>query len=298
MSATKIPPGRVTPWHQTNWDWRAAGNFICGGTGTGLLFFATLAAGSVDAYRIMALVALAFIGGGLTCVWLEIGKPLRAINVFFHPQTSWMTREGMVAVPLFACGLAALWFGGGLFVGMAALLGIVFLYCQGRILQASKGIPAWREPKIVPLILATGFVEGAGLAAVLSALLPGAGPRWLAGVLLGALILRRVAWMFYFKAIEQSGLPKKAMDVLRPFGAKFEMVGQLLPEIIIVVGILSGAVAPGLTFLAGLVALLAGWWLKFTIVTRAAYNQGYALPVLPVRGQGEVKPGIKPGWTK
>ena len=101
MSDIKIPPGRITPWHQTNWDWRAAGNFIGGGTGTGLLFFATLAAGSADAYRIMALVALAFVGGGLTCVWLEIGRPLRAINVFFHPQTSWMTREGIVAVPLF-----------------------------------------------------------------------------------------------------------------------------------------------------------------------------------------------------
>jgi phenylacetyl-CoA:acceptor oxidoreductase subunit 2 len=298
MSDIKIPPGRITPWHQTNWDWRAAGNFIGGGTGTGLLFFATLAAGSADAYRIMALVALAFIGGGLTCVWLEIGKPLRAINVFFHPQTSWMTREGMVALPLFACGLAAVWFGGGIFVGMAALLGIVFLYCQGRILQASKGIPAWREPKIVPLILSTGFVEGAGLAAVLSAALPGEGPRWLAGVLLGALILRRIAWTLYFKAVDKSGLPKKAMDVLRPFGAKFEMLGQLAPEILIVAGIFYGAALPGLTFVAGLVAAASGWWLKYTIVARAAYNQGYALPVLPVRGQGEVKPGIKPGWTK
>ena len=80
MSDVKIPPGRITPWHQTNWDWRAAGNFIGGGTGTGLLFFATLASGSVDAYRIQALLALAFIGAGLTCVWLEIGRPLRAIN--------------------------------------------------------------------------------------------------------------------------------------------------------------------------------------------------------------------------
>ena len=298
MSDVKIPPGRVTPWHQTNWDWRAAGNFIGGGSGTGLRFFSTLAAGSADAYRIMALVALAFIGGGLTCVWLEIGKPLRAINVFFHPQTSWMTREGMVAVPLFACGLAAVWFGGGIFVGMAALLGIVFLYCQGRILHASKGIPAWREPKIVPLILATGFVEGAGLAVVLSTVLPGEGPRWLASLLLAALILRRIAWTLYFRAIDKSGLPKKAMDVLRPFGAKFEMVGQLLPEITLVMGIFYGAVLPGLTFVAGLVAAAAGWWLKYTLVARAAYNQGYALPVLPVRGRGEVKPGIKPGWTK
>ncbi len=298
MSNIKISPGRITPWRQTNWDWRAACNFIGGGTGTGLLFFATLAAGSADAYRIMALVALAFVGGGLTCVWLEIGRPLRAINVFFHPQTSWMTREGIVAVPLFLCALAGVWFGGGVFIGMAALLGVLFLYCQGRILQAAKGIPAWREPKIVSLILATGFVEGAGLATVLAAFLPGDSPRWLASVLLGALILRRIAWTLYFKAIEKNGLPKMAMKIMQPFGAKFEMIGQLAPEILIVAVIFYGGVLPGLTVAAGVVALVTGWWLKFTIVARAAYNQGYALPVLPVRGQGEVKPGIKPGWTK
>lgn len=297
MSAP-APIYSIAPWLQRHWDIRAAGNFIGGGTGTGLLFFATLAASSADTYRIMAMVALAFVGGGLTCVWLEIGRPLRAINVFFHPQTSWMTREGIVAVPLFLCALAGVWLGGGIFVGMAALLGVVFLYCQGRILQAAKGIPAWRDPKIVPLILATGFTEGAGLATVLAAILPGTSPRWLAGALLGALILRRVAWMMYFKSVEKNGLPKMAMNILRPFGAKFEMIGQLAPEILIVAGIFYGDVLSVFAVLAGLIALVAGWWLKFTIVARAAYNQGYALPVLPVRGKGEVKPGIKPGWTK
>ncbi|MDP1634242.1 MAG: DmsC/YnfH family molybdoenzyme membrane anchor subunit [Gallionellaceae bacterium] len=289
---------RVTPWHQTNWDWRAAANFIGGGSGTGLLFFATLASGSLEAYRFQALLALALIGLGLTCVWAEIGRPWRALNVFLHPQTSWMTREGIVAVPLFLCGLAAVWFGGGIFVGVAALLGVVFLYCQGRILHAAKGIPAWREPMIVPLILATGFTEGAALATVLAAVLPGTSPRWLAGALLGALILRRIAWTLYFKAIEKTGLPTKAMDVMRPFGAKFEMIGQLAPEILVVAGIFYGGVLPFFAVLAGLVAVATGWWLKYTIVARAAYNQGYALPVLPVRGQGEVKPGVKPGWTK
>ncbi|MBK6631610.1 MAG: dimethyl sulfoxide reductase anchor subunit [Betaproteobacteria bacterium] len=209
-----------------------------------LLFFATLAAGSADAYRIMALVALAFVGGGLTCVWLEIGRPLRAINVFFHPQTSWMTREGIVAVPLFLCALAGVWFGGGVFVGMAALLGVVFLYCQGRILQASRH-SAWREPKIVPLILATGFVEGAGWLRCWPLSCPATRRAgWPACC--SVLILRRIAWTLYFKAIEKNGLPKMAMNILRPFGAKFEMLGQLAPEILIVAGIFYGGVLPGL----------------------------------------------------
>ena len=62
---------KVTPWHQTNWDARAAANFMCGGSGTGLLFVATLAA--QDSFRITALIAMALVALGLTCVWLEIG---------------------------------------------------------------------------------------------------------------------------------------------------------------------------------------------------------------------------------
>jgi phenylacetyl-CoA:acceptor oxidoreductase 26-kDa subunit len=42
--------------------------------------------------------------------------------------------------------------------------------------------------------------------------------------------------------------------------------------------------APGADFLAGLAALAAGWRLKFVLVRRAAYNQGFSLPQLPVRG--------------
>lgn len=294
----RIPPGQITPWHQSNWDWRAAGNFIGGGSGTGLLFFATLAAGSVASYRIQGLIALALIGVGLTCVWLEIGRPWRALNVFFHPGTSWMTREAIVAIPLYGSALGAIWLGGGALAGVAALIGLGFLYCQARILHAAKGIPAWREPKIVPLMLSTGFVEGAGLAALLGTVLPGAAPRWLAGVLLGALILRRLSWNLYFKAIESKGAPKKALEVLRPFGAKFEMLGQLLPELLIVAAIFYGAALTWLAAVAGVAAAASGWVLKFTIVARAAYNQGYALPVLPVRGQGEAKPGTKPGWSK
>lgn len=290
---------RVAPWHQTNWDWRAAANFIGGGSGTGLLFFATLASGSVEAFRFQALLALALIGLGLTCVWAEIGRPWRALNVFLHPQTSWMTREGMVAPFVFLCGLVGIWQGGGVAADAAALFGLAFLYCQARILAAAKGIPAWREPRIIPLIVATGFTEGAGLAAFLSVFLPGDAPRWLAGVLLGALILRRLAWTMYSDALAKKGAPKKALEVLRPFGAKFEMTGQLAPEMLVVLAIFSGGSAfPFFVALAGLLAAVAGWWLKFTIVARAAYNQGFALPMLPVRGQGEPTQGVKPGWTK
>ena len=91
---------RVQPYLQTNWDWRAAGNFIGGGTGAGLIFASVWCWFAGFPFWLLSGFALIFIGFGLLCVWAEIGKPLRAIHVFFHPSTSWMTREAIVAIPL------------------------------------------------------------------------------------------------------------------------------------------------------------------------------------------------------
>lgn len=291
---------KVFPWHQTNWDWRAAANFMCGGSGTGLMFFALFATDTPATYRAMAILAMLLVAAGLSCVWLEIGRPWRALNVFLHPQTSWMTREGMVAPLYFASGALAVWQGGGdgALPIVTAAFGLLFLYCQGRILTASKGIPAWREPKIIPLVVSSAFVEGAGLAAVAFSLLPGTTPRWLASLLLGALILRRLAWKIYVDALRDTGAPKRTLEILASFGVRFEKFGQLLPELLVLATLMFGDGTGALLALAGLIAFAAGWNLKFTIIARAAFNQGYALPVLPVRGQGKGMPGVKPGWNK
>ena len=292
---------RIMPWHQSNWDARAAGNFIGGGSGTGLLIFAALAAllnGSPADYRWQAVVALIFIAAGLLCVLAEIGRPFRALNVFLHPQTSWMTREAMVAPLLFGSGAIAAWQNGGTFSAIAALFALGYLYCQARMLAAAKGIPAWREPKVIPLLISTGLVEGAGLATLLAALSSGVAPRWLAGALLAALILRRLSWKMYHAALEQQGAPKQTLEVLARFGVRFSTYGQSIPEMLIVAALFIGSELVWLLPLAGAAAAFSGWALKLTIVARAAYNQGYALPVLPIRGQGQPIPGVKPGWSK
>jgi len=287
-------PFSVAPFHQTNWDWRAAGNFIGGGSGTGLLLFAALAAG--PAYRVQAAAALVMIAAGLTCVWLEIGKPLRAINVFRHPQTSWMTREGLVSLVLFPAGLAALVLGGGSPAAwISAALAMLFLYCQMRILLASRGIPAWREPRLGALIIATALAEGCGWAALVAAAFGDETTSSLAAALIAAAVLRAWGWRAYLGGLRARGAPVKALAVLERCDRTFLLAGSALPAILAAAGLVLGSPWPGAA--AGLAAALAGWWIKYVIVARAAYNQGFALPALPVRGVGVPGPAVQPGWS-
>ena len=105
MTTTLIGSG--APRLQHNWDSRAACNFIGGGSGTGLLLAAAVGFASGSPYFLAGTLALALIAFGLSMVWLEIGRPLRALNVFFHPQTSWMSREALLALPVLALGTLA-----------------------------------------------------------------------------------------------------------------------------------------------------------------------------------------------
>ena len=124
--------------------------------------FAALAGAQGTALAALMLAGLALVGAGLFCVSLELGRPLRALNVFRNPWTSWMGREAWTSMLLFPAGLAAAWGVPG-FAWVAAAFALVFVYCQARLLQAAKGIPAWREPLLVPLLVTTGLVEGGGL---------------------------------------------------------------------------------------------------------------------------------------
>ncbi len=269
-----------SPHRQASWDWRAAGNFIGGGAGSGLLvlgFAAGLPAGLV------AVAGGALIGLGLACVWLEIGKPWRAINVFFHPQTSWMTREGIVAMALYAVGGGAALLNSPGLLGLTALVAAGFVWCQGRILTQARGIPAWRAKLTLPLILATAAAEGAGLALVL------AGPTgtevpWLGQGLALLLALRYLVWRAYVARLKA---PADATAAARRLDTPLVLAGHLLPAVL---------AASGLAVPAGLLAVAAGWVLKYVLVTRMGLTQGFTLPVTPARGRGTAGPGVRPGW--
>ena len=281
------------PWQQTQWDWRAAGNFVCGGAGGGLIVFAALSGAHGPMLALLLLGGLALVGIGLVCVWLEIGRPLRALHVFINPRTSWMTREAFVALLLMPVVLAA---AAGLpgFKWLAAVLALAFVYCQGRILQGAKGIPAWREPLLVPLLVLTGLAEGGGLwllaqpanAADAANAANAAGQSLLLTLVGAALLARLLVWLAYRRRLATRAAPR-ALAALDGAGRWLQLAGSWLPLVLIALvtsGLIGGGLAAPLLVVAGLLAVAAGAWFKFTLITRAGFNQGFALAHLPVRG--------------
>ncbi|MCW5636768.1 MAG: dimethyl sulfoxide reductase anchor subunit [Rubrivivax sp.] len=282
------------PWLQAHWDGRAAANFIAGGAGSGLVVFTTLAGGPAWAHALgAALVAL-----GLAAVALEIGRPWRSLNVFLNPRRSWMSREAWAALGL--VGGAALATSGSRAAGIAAaLFALAFVYCQGRILRAAKGIPAWREPHVAALVLATALAEGGALHLIVTTFAagsnamqagtPGGPPPWppAAWTLFGLALLARLAlWTAWRRGVHEGPLAPAAQARVDADGRFFKAASwlPLALALAIVLSPLPSAAQWTLAVLAGTLAVAGGAWFKFSLVRRVAFNQGFAIGHLPVRG--------------
>jgi phenylacetyl-CoA:acceptor oxidoreductase subunit 2 len=148
----------------------------------------------------------------------------------------------------------------------------------------------------VPLIITTGLAEGLALYLLIAvaagrneALLP-------VGVaLLAALVVRFTAWRRYRQAL-QGHAPQAALAVLDRAEGPFAGAGHVAPVLLLLVAVWVPSAQGPLVTMAALAALLAGWGVKFAIVTRASYNQGFAITHTPARGAGTGGIGDQPGW--
>jgi phenylacetyl-CoA:acceptor oxidoreductase subunit 2 len=286
----------VEPWHQTPWDWRAAIQFICGGTGSGLIAFTAFAAwlDPVWLWR-TGLVGMGFICLGLLSVFIKLGRRWRAFFVVMNPFTSWLTREALLAPVLLGLEFFAIVLTSQMLAVLAGIVGLGFLYSQAQMLKEARGIPAWRNERMLWLIFATGLTEGASLMVVATAFFGSPG-GWLSGAFMVLLAIRYGAWNTYRRHLSAPGTaPLRTVEVLDSMN-RTVVTGHLLP-LTLLLALLLPALGGPVALVAGLAGLFTGWYLKFMLVTRAAYNQGFALPRTPARTPGYSGPGVKPGWS-
>lgn len=142
------------------------------------------------------LVAFALIAGGLLSSTLHLGNPQRAWRALSQWRSSWLSREGVLAiltfVPLSAMTLAALfrgsyWPAAGF---AAAALSLVTVYCTAMIYASLKSVDAWHTPLTpvcyVLFALAGGLTLGTAVATT--------GSGRFAPLALGAIAALVAAW--------------------------------------------------------------------------------------------------------
>ena len=165
----------------------------CSGAGYGLLFWAALALlrGGAPAWPLLlgVAIALVLVTAGLLSSMLHLGKPGRAWRAFSQWRTSWLSREGVLAVltylPALGVGLALLpgvvaahpvappawarWFDMVVAVALAGCA-LATVASTAMIYASLKPIPAWRHRFVVPVYLLFALLCGGLLLAAVATL--------------------------------------------------------------------------------------------------------------------------------
>ena len=170
------------------------------GAGYGLLAWLAVAGalGLVEPSRGFGIAAfgLAFvlITAGLLSSTAHLGRPERAWRAFSQWRSSWLSREGVLAVAFYLpAGLFALgwvvWQEVWLLAAVATLvLAFAVVWCTGMIYASLPTIRAWHHPLVAPIYVALALATGGVLLAALLAL-AGEVDRWVvAGAFLALLV--------------------------------------------------------------------------------------------------------------
>ena len=308
---------------QKFWDWRAAMNWMFGGVGGGFVFAAWLMSfwappAASQVYGQWLSLAQVVGGGimtiGLFFVFLKIGRKMRFWRAVSRPHSSWMTRELYVVIVFGIAVLAGIATQSSIAHAVAALSALAFLGCQAMILYKGRGVPTWRHKLMPWMILTTGLLEGfaflmpAFAASIgLLALTQIAAPFQVAlyaGLLLLMMqtasfivivlaVVNLLLWTRYLQSAAPSGIGPLARRILAKVYRRVLIIGAGLPVLFYIIGLIAigqgqdGLQIATVVWLTGsLMAISGGAYWKFTIVTRASHQQGFAMPKRPHRGSG------------
>src|SRR5271170_834922 len=159
--------------------------------------------------------AFALAAGGLVSSVFHLGRPERAWRAFSQWRSSWLSREGVMAVatsvPAAVFAIGWILFGAtsqivGLCGILAAALAAATIYCAGMIYASLKPIHQWHNPWVVPNYFALGLMSAL---LVLDFLVRVWEPR-APGVAVATAILVLVAWWLkegYWRSIDTISAP-------------------------------------------------------------------------------------------
>ena len=114
-------------------------------------------------------LALALVTLGLLSSTFHLGHPERAWRAFSQWRSSWLSREGVLAVATYApAGLLGIgWIAEFMTDGMWRLCGVlaavgaaITVYCTSMIYASLKAVPRWHNPWVPPVYLLLAAMTG------------------------------------------------------------------------------------------------------------------------------------------
>ena len=202
------------------------------GAGYGLLFWSALAA-LFNWMRPIPLLAAVVLGLLLVTIGLlssvgHLGKPQRAWRAFSQWRTSWLSREGVMALATYVPAVALLLVvlgnlpaHGALHLGVPGIIACLLLlvlapltvYCTAMIYASLKPIPAWCHSFVTPVYLLFALLTGGLLCATVAGVQGAVGNSVAMGGILVAIVLGVVKWR-YWRDIDSTPLTQTRADAV------------------------------------------------------------------------------------
>ena len=179
-------------------------------SGLGYGLAAVLGLGLLDASTLSAklahIAALMMIGGGLLSSTLHLGNPQRAWRALSQWRSSWLSREGVMAIATFVPLTISAWFAviEGRYLPLVGLVGAVMcgitVYCTAMIYASLRSIQAWNTG-LTPLCYLLFAAAGGLLLATVVASISGSGSVLCALLALVAVVAAWVAKSVWWKRL-------------------------------------------------------------------------------------------------
>ena len=190
---------------------------VSSGAGLGLLVWLVLLSstgfvGGIPTESMLPILAtgLGLTTAGLISSTLHLANPRNAWRAFSQFRTSWLSREGVLAVALYPVAilyglLVTIGSAGALQAGVGillALLALGVLYCTGMIYACLKTVPRWHTRLVPAAYVLLGIYSGAliGLPFIAYADSPVAPPATFALALLATAFIVKTIYFARFRA--------------------------------------------------------------------------------------------------
>lgn len=182
------------------------------GMGYGLLFWLGLRYAwrplplSAEFALVLFWLGLGLVTLGLIASVFHLGKPLRAWRAFSQWRTSWLSREGVLALLTYLPTLWLMWLIGNGQLGsgsqlagtLLALLSLATVAATAMIYASLRTIPAWQHSLVLPGYLGFALLGGGSWIVTLLGLTGWRAAPWLlyaaTGLVVALLVLKLIYW--------------------------------------------------------------------------------------------------------